>query len=134
MLQFIKQFRWRHFVNIIALIVIGFIAAQTIHVISRNYQLQQEVDNLREEISLLELQNQELEYQIAYYQTDAFADREARDKLGLQAPGETVVIFPDKVPGNAEIKHGTTTEELPQPDVSNFEQWMYFLFDVEPTG
>lgn len=132
MKQLFKNLTWRHLINVIALAVIGYMTVATLNVIARNYELQREVDRLQEEIALLELQNNELEYQIAYYQTDAFADKEARDKLGLAAPGEQVVIFPDKIPSGVDIEPATTTEELPRDPASNWQQWMYFLFRIEP--
>ena len=102
-------------------------------VIAKNFKLQQEVDSLKNEIELLQLENQELEYQIAYFQTDSFADREARDKLGLQAPGETVVIFPDKVPPLV-ASQAEKVDNRPAVEValSNLEQWLYFLFKIQP--
>ncbi len=121
----------RFLVNIAALLVIGYMGFGTLQVISRNYRLQQEVDNLNSQISLLQLQTQDLQYQIAYYQTDAFADKEARDKLALQAPGEHVVIFSNKIPGDA-IANPATSQPSVKQAISNLQQWLYFLFRIQP--
>ncbi len=124
-----QYFNRRNLVNLIALLIIGYMGFATLQVISRNYKLQKEVDSLAAEIELQKLKNQELEYQIAYYRTDAFAEKEARDKLGLQAPGEKVVIFPSKIPT------GVQTEVIQSPTqkaLNNLEHWLFFLFKREP--
>ena len=111
-------------------IYIGF---ATVGVIAKNYNLQQQIDELEQENQLLALQNQELEYQILYYQTDDFIDKEARDKLGLKAPGEKVVLFPDQVPQHIitetpEKAKAKAKKSFRQKSKDNFEQWMFFLF------
>lgn len=123
----------RNLVNLGALLIIVYMSVATLQVISKNFKLQQEVDSLADEISFLHLKNQELEYKVAYYQTDSFADREARDKLGLQAPGEKVVIFPDKVPPLT-VSAASRQPNKPrvQQAISNLEQWLYFLFRKDP--
>lgn len=131
--KFIDQ---RRVISIIAIIFIVYGTYATVRVISRNYKLQQEVDELQEEVELLDLQNKELEYRIAYYRTDAFIDKEARDKLGLQAPGEHVVIFSDKIP--RELNTPKTKEQIAaeqsfsERSLSNLDQWLYFLFKKQP--
>lgn len=134
MKNLLSQLTWRHAVNLLALVVVVWIGITTLSVIGRNYELQQEVDQLTQDIALLKLQNQELEFQIAYYQTDAFVDKEARDKLGLAGTGEQVVIFPDKIPQEPGAEKSTTTQKLPASPASNIEQWLYFLFKIEPRG
>ena len=122
-------FNRRNLVNLISLLVIGYMGFATLQVISRNYKLQEEVDSLATEIELQKLKNQELEYQIAYYRTDAFAEKEARDKLGLQAPGEKVVIFPAKIPTGVQVE---AIQSPAQKALNNLEHWLFFLFKREP--
>ena len=121
---------------IAALLIIGYAGFSTLNIISRNYKLQKQVDKLNSEIELLKLQNQELEYRIAYYRTDAFIEKEARDKLSLQAPGEHVVIFPNKIPTTAEpqlnAQQQAATEPFIQRSQTNLQHWLYFLFRIEP--
>ena len=120
----------RNLINLVALLVIGYMGFATLQVISRNYKLQQEVDFLTEEIARQDLRNQELEYQIAYYRTESYAEKEARDKLGLQAPGEKVVIIPSKIPTGVQT---APPQSGAQRALNNLEQWLFFLFKREPT-
>lgn len=127
----------RNIISVIAILIILYGSYSTLKVIGYNYKLQKDIDDLRAEVELLDLQNKQLEYSIAYYKTDAFADREARDKLGLQAPGEHVVIFPDKIPRKLDTPK--TPEQIAQEQTftqrskSNLEQWLFFLFKKEPS-
>jgi len=59
-----------------------------------NWSLKKEIDQIKQEITFLENQNHDLENLIVYYQSDSFKELEARAKLGLQKPGETVVSIP----------------------------------------
>lgn len=97
------------------LVVLG----ETVH---HNYVLGRQVDELRAQIATLEDQKQQLAYSIQYYNTDSFRDREARSKLGLQQPGENVVIIPRPTPTPVPQNAGQTTKKP-----SNFHQWLDFL-------
>jgi cell division protein FtsB len=94
--------------------------AQTVH---RNYQLGRQINDLKGETELLKEQRDELSYNIQYYKTDSFRDREARAKLGLQLPGENVVIIPSTAPkpGPAPLPGKTNSKQ------SNLQQWFDFL-------
>ncbi len=117
-------------------VIVAWAGASTLGVISRNYKLQQQVDQLQSQIDLLKLQNQQVEYQIAYYNTDAFVEKEARDKLDLQAPGEHVVIFPNKVPTKAPPtltpQEQVATQPFTKRSRTNLQHWLYFLFRIQP--
>ncbi len=88
--------------------------------IRRNYELQREISKIEESNKALEQSNLELTYQIAYYQTDLYKDKAARAKLGLQAPGESVIILP-----KVEDKQVATDDKKSKR--SNFAQWIDFL-------
>lgn len=122
---------WRHYATIQnSALVLGLLIAVswvwgTVGTLNRNFQLQQEVDQLDAQIELAKLQNQNLSYQKNYYNTTEYLELSARELLGKVVPGEHLVILPD----SSNIKDTTTappakTTEKP----SNFSQWMEFLF------
>jgi len=80
---------------------------------------------IEDENKQLEQSNLELQYQIAYFQTDLYKDKAARAKLGLQAPGESVIILPKKEETKVVVK---TTKQTR----SNFAQWIDFLRGMTP--
>jgi cell division protein FtsB len=91
--------------------------------IKRNYDLGLQIDSLKSQMNMLQDQNDELSYNIQYYKTNSFKDREARSQLGLQLPGENVVIIPNDTPApTPEVAPAKTTSTK-----SNTGQWISFL-------
>lgn len=132
--NFKSQFNRRSLVTLLAIAFILYGGISTVNVIGRNFKLQQQVDQLMSEIDVLQLRNQELEFEIAYFGTDAFIDKEARDKLGLKAPGERTIIISDKIPSATKnLAHQKPAPKtFTQRSLNNFDQWLYFLFGIEP--
>lgn len=100
----------------------------------KNYQLRSKSDELEGQISQMESQIEELGYKVTYYRTDAYQERLAREKLGLQKPGETVVIIKKDTAstqgdGNGEVAQlDLKTDEQLQNSKSHWQQWREFLF------
>ncbi len=107
---------------ILGLIVAIYLSVLLIETVKRNYDLKQQISQMETDIQTLKTQNDELKYQTAYYQTEAFKEKEARAKLGLQAPGESVIYLP---------KQQTAADSDAQKKAkgkSNLQQWKEFLF------
>ncbi len=109
-----------NFGGAVVIIYLLIVLGQTV---KHNYDLGQQVDQLRTQITLLQDQKDQLAYSIAYYNTDSFRDREARSKLGLQLPGENVVIIPRTSP----TPSATTPTSKTPVKRSNLQQWLTFL-------
>lgn len=92
----------------------------------KSYRLHNQADQIQGEINQLKADSEELTYRIAYYNTDSYKERLAREKLGLQLPGESVVIVrgshPDTKPASLQA---VTAAAEPK---SNFQAWLEFLF------
>src|SRR5688572_12527071 len=97
-----------------------YLVTSLVQTIRKNYDLRTQVARLEEEIDLLEIQQEELKYRIEYYQTEAFREKEARAKLGLQLPGESIIILPDEE--RTDPKKAKPTERK-----TNLQQWREFL-------
>ncbi len=108
---------------ILGLAVAVYLSFLLIDTVKKNYDLKQQIGDLQADITTLETENQELKYQTAYYQTDAFKEKEARAKLGLQAPGENVIILPKQQTAPEE-----TEAQKKAKKKSNLQQWKEFLF------
>ena len=67
-----------------------------------------------------------LRYQKNFRESDEYKELAAREKLGLVAPGEKVIVLPK----NSPEAHDPPTDKPTNPDTqsSNFEQWVTFLF------
>ncbi len=96
----------------------------TMEALQKNFTLQQEVDQHKQEVDLLRLETQNLEYEKRYFASDEFIELAARERLGLASPGEKMILLPEN----------TVTDELTkqnEPRIqkqTNFQQWMNFLF------
>lgn len=134
---------WRQFYNqakphfnlnngvlLIALLIASGWVWNTVEAIQRNFQLQQKVDLLRQELSVLELQNKTIDFQNKYYKSDEFLELSARERLNKAGKGEKLLMLP------ANTKHAAKDEVVlvdnlastPISERSNLDQWMYFLF------
>ena len=107
---------------VIIVIVAGLMGWNMINVIRQNYEYQQRADKIADDISLMELENEKLKYNIEYYKTDSYLEQRARESLNLRAPGEKVIVVP---------KRKTAAEKQPQEErpPSRIEQYKQNLQD-----
>jgi cell division protein FtsB len=109
--------------NAIGAVVLVYLLVVLGSTIKHNYALDQQVTQLKSQDAQLQRQKSALNSTIQYEQTSSFDDREARSQLGLQAPGEHVVIIPESTPAATPIP----SSSLPVQPKSNFQQWLTFL-------
>jgi cell division protein FtsB len=110
--------------NLVGVIAIVYLVVVLGETIKRNYDLDQQVNALNAQISSLQDQKDQLSYNIQYDNTNSFRDREARSKLGLQLPGENVVIIPHASPTPTPA---ASTAAKQASKKSNLQQWFDFL-------
>jgi cell division protein FtsB len=99
----------------------------TVSTLQKNFELQQRVDTLDQEVELADLQNQNLKFQQNYLRSNEFLELTAREKLGKAAKGEKVVVLPD----SSSVQDDATQKQTPVRAVersSNVAQWMQFFF------
>ncbi len=77
----------------------------------------------QEKAKTLEKEHQDLLEKQKYYQSDEFVEEEARNKLGMSKPGETVVILP---PNLSQVLGHSQAQAL--PEIPNWQQWWQLFF------
>ena len=92
--------------------------------IAKNWELQQQMNAKQTEMELLQLDVNKTKLENQYYASDEYQELE-----GKQLPGEVMIDLPN----NSEIaknKHPKLTldERIEARKLSNFEQWLEFLF------
>ncbi|MFA6428153.1 MAG: septum formation initiator family protein [Candidatus Buchananbacteria bacterium] len=87
----------------------------------RRYVINQEIKAIKSEVARLEQKNLEVSQLIDYLKTGDYAEREARLKLGLQKPGETVAI----VTGAQKSQANENNVEVV---ISNPQKWYNYFF------
>ncbi|CAN5682049.1 hypothetical protein BH23PAT2_BH23PAT2_06950 [soil metagenome] len=125
-------------VRVIGLIGFGVIAVLVtwsgIRVLQSNFELQERIVSLEQEVVIQELENTNLALRNEYYNTDQFLELQARRQFGLAAPGETVLMVPKSVAlANSvpvtELEQEASIIEDPKPAYQlNLEAWMRFFF------
>lgn len=118
-----KRFRMPGLLNIMGFLVVIYLVVILAQTIKKNYDLQQQITSMNDQIALLKQKQQTLTYNIAYYQSSAYQDRAARSELGLQKPGESVIILPHPADTAAAA---AAAKPKPKPQ-SNARQWLNFL-------
>lgn len=123
------------FDNIILIIAFIFCLLWTwgsINSMSRNWSLAQELMNRQREKARLELEVETLELENEYYLSAEYQELTARKHQNKMLPGETMVYLPAHSEA-AKTKHqadANATEEIATDEMSNFQQWMMFLFGL----
>ncbi len=92
------------------------------NITSSNQKIQDAQNKLKE----LKKQNEELKIKVEGVQTQDFIEKQARDKLGLAKPGETVVVLPDpELLKKLAPERPSEETELPDP---NWKKWAKLFF------
>jgi len=115
---------------LVGLILVGYTFFVLGKMVWMNYQRDQEIRNLEKEVQSIEKDNQKLSDLIAFFQTETFKEKEAREKLGVVKPGEKVLVFPENKEGEGNIlenkspsDNGEETEKIP-----NYQKWWDLFF------
>lgn len=112
------------------LLIAAGLTWNTVTAMQRNYRLQQKYDQLKAEVELQELENQNLKYNIAYLKTDDYLELAAREKFNKANPGETMVYLPSsgKEEQAAVIKSPVVAKKSePTGWRANLQAWLKFL-------
>lgn len=112
-------------ISIIVLVLIGVALSKEIY---RETQVSKETASLESEIDRLTRRNTELAELISYFSTLGFQEKEVRLKLGLQKPGEKVVILPETESLNGEPGPASGDSTVKTGELSNPKKWWNFFF------
>lgn len=105
--------------------ITGLVILYLLYVVGKtlyqSYQVQKEVQDLKESIAKMQESNKELSGKIIYYQSASYREKIARERMGLQKPGEEViVILPEEKP--------RIVEEDVDAGLPNYVKWWKFFF------
>lgn len=131
----IQQFRDIRYVGFCVFgVMVLLVSWSGVGVIQANYKLQQQISALQQQNDVLELKNKNLKLGNEYYKTDQYLELQARKQFGKAAPGETVLLVPNKIAlahtveppkekagASAHVVHKSVYQR-------NFEAWVDFLF------
>ena len=90
-----------------------------------NYLQNKEIENEQQKITELADEVELLQYQISYYKTNSFREKQARAKLGYKAPGENVISLPLDTEVDKIADEATPAPEIKTP---NYRLWIDYFF------
>lgn len=91
----------------------------------KRYVVEREIQNMDKQIAGLEKNNSELSNLIGYLQSPSFQEKEIRQKLNLQKPGEHVVVLPsEKTDGTLQSAAQDGAAQKP-----NWQKWWDYFFN-----
>ncbi|MFC1721630.1 septum formation initiator family protein [Patescibacteria group bacterium] len=112
---------------IIILVILGLFLGRVIH---KKYEVSQEIRNIKERKEGLVKENERLQDLLEYLKTDTYKDRVAREDLGLQREGETVVVISEGedviIPEEQLLEKQTEGKELVY--VPTYRKWWDYFF------
>ncbi|MBI4407836.1 MAG: septum formation initiator family protein [Candidatus Kerfeldbacteria bacterium] len=94
----------------------------------RKVQIHRQIEDLETEIASLEAHNGELNQMVAYFNSSSFQEKEARTKLGLSAPGETMVVLPDDTTVSLAADGSTLDTRSTVDQRTNTQKWQDYFF------
>jgi hypothetical protein len=115
-------------VILIALVIAANWAWGALQMMQRNFALQKEMDDKSRQLMVAQLDLENAKLQQRYYQTDEYKELAVRERLGLVAPGEKLLVLPanSQTVKDADRKYQEKkVVKVTQP--SNFNQWTDFL-------
>jgi len=108
-------------------IAAGFIWG-SLGMMQRNYGLQKDVDLKKRQLSLTQLQRDNLSLQKNFYQTAEYQELAIRDSLNLVRPGEKSLVLPVNSQAAIDADGVKASTQSAALKTSNLEQWVNFLF------
>jgi cell division protein FtsL len=114
---------------ILGLVLIALVGFSIYKETQKKKQVQQQIDQLKEEAKRIERENNNLTDKINYLQSKDFQEKEARDKFNLQNPSESVVVInPGILKDSAPENNSPQDEKKVVVKKSNWEKWWDYFF------
>lgn len=117
----------------ITLVVVGILivltAVNTGKIFYKNYEADKDIEALKKDVALLEDNHQRLEKINTFFESDFFAEKEARLKFGMKKEGEHVVVIQDthRESRAAENDRKESEEEVTGKKSNPIQWWDYFF-------
>jgi len=114
------------FLSIIGLIVIVVISIPLAKNVSKQYEINNEVQNLKNEISDIEKKNSSLKDMLIYLESDQFAEEQARINLNYKKAGENLYVIIDE---NKSENIKPSFELNKNKKINNTIKWLNHFFN-----
>ena len=119
------------FFIICAIIILTVLVVFLGRVVHKKYEVSQEINRLEERREELVHENEQLGDLLEYLKTDSYKDKVARESLGLQKEGETVIVIDEEESVQVEEEFWNPEEETADKQVAylpNYKKWWNYFF------
>jgi len=113
--KFIKAiFSKQIFFAIFGLIIIASISWPLYLNMKKRYSIKSEIDQLKNDITIFENKNSQLDKLIKYLESDQYIEEQAKKNLNLKKEGENVIVIKNEKTANvvSEIKKNKPTQDV----------------------
>ncbi len=90
-----KKFLQSKITLVVVCIVLVLIAVNAGKIFYKNYEADKDIEALKKDVAVLEDNHRRLEKINTFFESDFFAEKEARLKFGMRKEGEHVVVIQD---------------------------------------
>ncbi len=108
------------------IIICIFILVSFVRVYFKDYELRNEIERVRTQVSSLEKRKIESLEVLKRLQSDAYVEERARVELQVVRPGEAMLIVPGQIVSSTASKSYTPSSSV-RP-LSNPQKWWYYFF------
>lgn len=108
-------------VSLVTVVMGGYFVVSLVRNLVDFSGLGERVVEIEEEVQLLEEENQRLREEAFRVESEQYAEREIRDKLGLVKPGEEVVVLPQDY---LREENGVAEEVVVEEKKANWRKWV----------
>lgn len=130
-----RLLKWR-FLFVVNLVIVLFLSVSFGREVVRHKTIQGEIDLMAAQAESLASENIEMSLLQSALQSESFIEREARLKLGMQLPGETLVVVQEQgartttITGDASDPFDLVIDEDDQfIELANRTKWWYYFFN-----
>ncbi|MFA6587574.1 MAG: septum formation initiator family protein [Patescibacteria group bacterium] len=125
--QFLKRVLTSRGIIVFEVLIIAFLLIGISKEIIRRVSLRQEITTLEKQITELESQNRSLGEYVASINTESFKEKEARKRLNLQKPGESLLILPETKSLSNETPENSISNSIGKGKSNPLRWWRYFF-------
>lgn len=111
---------------VLGIIILIVVSSSYIKVALQKTAINKEIANLKQEKEKLEANNSYLAGLLDYFASESYKEREMRLKLGMQKPGEKVIIISQE--GEKASPENSPNGNADNSGFSNFKKWWNYFF------
>lgn len=116
--SFFQIFLYSSLSSLILILILSLIVIGLLKTLSREREINKEIIALEKEIKKLEGEKSNLLEVLEYLKSDFYKEKEAREKFGMQKPGEKAIV----------ILPAEEIQEEREKEISIPRKWWHFLF------